>query len=113
MVKIKKKKVANVELLSKLVEESELPIYRIEKEMGMARSVLLRGLQPETKRPLAPRWEIPLAKYLKKKIAEKIDVEMQTQEIKLEMGFSVPEPESDLKENLKEEKRNWVGSLHG
>lgn len=109
---VRKKRPADVELIKKLVDESGIPVYRIEKEVGVGRGLLLRGLQPDTKIKLPPKWETPIIKYLKKKIAEKQDVELQTEEIKLEMGFSIPEKESDLKEDLKEVKRKWIESLN-
>lgn len=111
MVKIKKKKVADIALIQKLMVEADVTIYKVECDLKMSKSTLLRGLKPETDRPLPPKWETPIIKYLKKKIAEKVDIELQTQEIKLEMGFAVPEPESNLKEDLKEKKRGWVDIL--
>ena len=111
MEKTKKKKPANIPLISQLVSESGIPVFRIEKEVGIGRSVLLRGLQENTKRPLPPRWELPLMKYLKKKIAEKQDVEIQTEEVLIEMGFAPPEKESNLKEEIKENKKTWLTKL--
>lgn len=110
---VRKKRPADVELIKKLVEESGIPVYRIEKEVGVGRGLLLKGLQPDTKIKLPPKWETPIIKYLKKKIAEKQDIELQTEEIKLEMGFTLPEKESDLKEDLKGAKRGWVDGLQG
>lgn len=112
MVKtIKKKKVADIELISKLIEQSGVTIFRIETDLKMSRSLLLRGLNPESKIKLPPKWELPIIKYLKKKIAEKQDVELQTEETKLELGLHVEEKPCDLKEDLKEVKRDWVGML--
>lgn len=111
MVKTKRKKVADIALIKKLREEADVSIHRIENDLKIGKSIVLRGLRENSDRPLPPKWETPIIKYLKKKIAEKVDIELQTQEIKLEMGFSVPEPESDLKEDLKEQKRTWVDGL--
>lgn len=113
MVKTKKKKAADVELIKKLMQEADVTIYKTECDLKMSKSTLLRGLKENTDRPLPPKWETPIIKYLKKKIAEKQDVELQTEEIKLEMGFILPEKECDLKEDLKELKRSWVDGLQG
>lgn len=107
----KEKKQVDVELLSKMVKESGVTIFRIEKDLGIAKNVLLRALQPDTKRPLSPKWEPVLIKYLKKKVAEKKDFDLETIEVKLDLGLDIPEKESSLKKEYKELKRNWVEKL--
>jgi len=111
MAKIKKRNPANIELIKKLIEEAGVSIHRIENDLKIGKSIVLRGIRPDSPRPLPPKWEMPIIKYLKKKIAEKIDIELQTEEVKLEMGFAIPEKESNLKEDLKEKKRKWIEIL--
>lgn len=111
MVKTKQKKIANIALINKLREEADISIHRIENDLKIGKSIVLRGLKEGSPRPLPPKWETPIIKYLKKKIAEKQDAEIQTQEVLIEMGFTVPEKESDLKEELKEHKRGWLNLL--
>lgn len=110
---IRKKKPVDVVLIRTLVEQSGVAIYRIEKETGMGRGLLLRGLQENPKVRIPPKWEHTLIKYLNKKIVEKKDAEIQTTEVLQELGFKIPEQESNLKEEMKEIKRTWVGNLQG
>lgn len=110
---IRKKRPVDVVALRKLMDEADVGPFHIEKKLGIGNGLISRGMKEGTDRPIPPKWELPMIKYLKKVIAEKQDVELQTTEIKLEMGFSVPEPESNLKEDLKENKRNWVDGLQG
>lgn len=111
MAKIKKRNPANIELIKKLIEEAGVSIHRIENDLKIGKSIVLRGLRENSERPLPPKWEMPIIKYLKKKIAEKIDIELQTEEVKLEMGFALPEKESNLKEEIKENKKAWLTKL--
>lgn len=113
-IKIRRQpKPIDVPAMLKLIEEAEVTFYMIEKHCKIGNGIVSRGLKEGTQRPIPPKWELPIIKYLKKKIAEKQDVELQTEEIKLEMGFILPEKESDLKEDLKELKRSWVDGLQG
>lgn len=110
-IKHRKKRPADIETIRELIIKSGIPVYRIEKEVGVGRSVLLKGLKENPTTKLPPKWELPILKYLKKKIAENQDDELQTEETKLELGLPVEEKQSDLKEDLKENKRGWVTSL--
>ena len=108
----RKKKPADIETIKKLIEQADVSINRIEKDLSISRSLLLRGLNyPESKVALPPKWETPIIRYLKKKITEKKDAEIQTTEVLQELGFKTPEQESDLKEELKENKRKWIEIL--
>jgi len=112
MVKIKKKPApVNVERLLTMIEESGVTYYAIEKDLKIGKGIVSRGVKEGTDRPIPVKWEAPIIKYLKKKIAEKQDNDIITQEILLDAGFSVPEKESNLKEELKEFKRDWLGRL--
>lgn len=111
MVKTKKKKPVDVELIKKLIEESGVSIFRIETDVKIGNGIISRGLKPNPIRAIPPKWELPIIKYLKKKIAEKVDIELQTEEVKKELGFLTPEKESNLKEEQKEVKRKWIEKL--
>ncbi len=110
---VRKKRPVDVIALRKLMDEADVGPFHIEKKLGIGNGLISRGMKEGTDRPIPPKWELPMIKYLKKVIAEKTDVELQTEEIKLEMGFTIPEKECDLKEEIKGIKRNWVDGLQG
>lgn len=114
MVKTKKKKrAADMEAIKKLMEEAGITTYKVETDLNIPKSTLLRGLKPNPERPLPVHWELPILKYLRKKILEEKEGEIQTTEVLQELGFKTPEQESNLKEELKENKRTWVDNLQG
>ena len=55
MAKIrKKKKPADIELIKKLIEEADISIYKIETELKIGKSTVLRAVKQKTDRPLPP-----------------------------------------------------------
>lgn len=114
MVKTKRKKrLADMDAIRKLMEEANVTTYKVEVDLKIPKSTLLRGLKPSPERPLPVHWELPILKYLRKKILESKDAELQTAETLQELGFKTPEQESNLKEELKENKRAWIDNLLG
>lgn len=107
----KPRKPIDVDALLKLIAEADVTYYQIEKDVKIGNGIVSRGLKEGTTRPIPPKWELPIIKYLKKKIAEKVDIELQTEEVKKELGFTTPEKESNLKEEQKEAKINWIEKL--
>ena len=102
----------DVELIKKLLEQSGCNVYKTEIEVGISRNYLRNGLNPNNPVRVSKKWEAPLVKYLKKKIALNKEAELHIEEIKLEAGLEVPEKQSNLKEELKEKKRNWIIKLN-
>lgn len=97
--------------LTEMIKEADVTFYQIEKDLKIGNGIVSRGLKEGTSRPIPPKWNLPLVKYLKKKITDKRDAEVQTTEVLQELGFKTPEQESNLKEELKDVKRTWVDRL--
>jgi len=103
----------DVAAMLQLIQEAEVTFYMIEKACKIGNGIVSRGLKEGTQRPIPPKWELPIIRYLKKKISEKQDVEIQTTEVLQELGFKVPEKECDLIEDEKDVKRGWIDRLEG
>lgn len=108
---VRKKRPVDVQALKLLMDEAGVGPFHLEKQLGIGNGILSRGMKPDTPRPIPPKWELPIIKYLKKKIQEKKEVEIQTVEVLQELGFKTPDIECDLKEDLKETKKGWVSGM--
>lgn len=106
-----KKKPVDVAQIIDLMQQADVSFYMIENYLKLGKGTVSRGVKEGTDRPIPPKWELPILKYLRKKISEHKDAELQTDEVKIELGLPVEEKQSDLKEDLKENKRGWVTSL--
>jgi len=114
MVKTKKKPLRPVDVpnMIRLIEEANVTYYMIEKACKIGNGIVSRGLKENTPRPIPPKWELPILKYLRKKIAEKEQIERQTCEVMDDLGMPVPEKESGLPESEKGIKKSWFEKLH-
>lgn len=113
MVKTKRKlKPVDVPNMLKLIEEAGVSYYEIEKACKIGNGIVSRGVKENPDRPIPPKWELPILKYLRKKITEKNEVELQTTEVLEELGFKVPDKESGLIESEKEVKQEWFNRLN-
>lgn len=112
MVKIKpKKKPVDVEKIKSLIVEAGVTYYQIEKDLKIGKAIVSRGVKDNPDRAIPPRWELPILKYLRKKIQEKNEVELQTTEVLEELGFKTPDKESGLIEQEQEIKQEWFQRL--
>lgn len=111
-----KKKTLDPADLKRLVEESGMTVYSIEKGVGMPLTSLDKCLKakPDKKgyvRTLPSKWELPLLKFLKEQKAKKIDVTIETKEILEENDIEVPIeiPEAIIPEL--EKRKEWISKL--
>lgn len=112
MVKSKqKKKPVDIEKIISLIAEANVTYYQIEKDLKIGKAIVSRGVKENTERPIPQKWELPILKYLRKKIQEKNEVELQTIEVLEELGFKIPDKESGLIESEKAVKQEWFGKL--
>lgn len=112
MEKVKqKRKQIDIDKIRSLIKEAGVTFYQIEKDLKISKAVVSRAIKENPDRPLPPRWELPILKYLRKKIQDKKELEEQTTEVLQELGFKAPEKESGLQENEKEIKHKWFQKL--
>lgn len=113
---LKPKKTLSTEDLRKMIDDSGLSIYSIEKGIGMPDSTLLKcyNAKPDARgytRTLPAKWELKLLQYIKEKKVAVEESKEEVKEILKESGIDVPIviPESVIDDM--EGKTNWMNKL--
>ena len=68
--KIASSRTLTVQQVIDLVQSVDIPVLRIEKEVGIPASVLQRSLKLDTLKPLPVKYEEPLKNYIKLKLGQ-------------------------------------------
>lgn len=102
--------------LKRLVAESGMTIYAIEKGVGMPLTSLDKCLKavPDKKgyvRTLPAKWELPLLKFLKEKKAQHEDVKIERKEILEERGIEIPLEIPEAIVPVMQGRREWIDKL--
>lgn len=93
-----------------LVKSIDVPVARIEKEIGIPKSVLSRAMTNE-KFPLPVKYELPLTRYVKKHSSFTEQKVETVKQVLVEKGIEQPNKETTLSKEEMDNKMYWLNSV--
>jgi len=108
-------KTLTVDDVKKLVRESGLKVFEIEKGVGMPKTTLDKVINDRllddgvTPRTLPAKWEAPMIEFIKKKKAEKEELIASTKEVFIELNIPVKVEPVEIPDE--ERKLAWIEKL--
>ncbi len=94
-----------------LVESIDVPVMRIEKDLGITSPILARALKLDTKKPLPVKFEQPLIEYVKRhRVLLKEEIQ-KAKEVLVDIGSELPEATSNLSQEEMDNKLFWLNAV--